>query len=583
MKRLLRTLITLAVLGTGSVLSLALYYMASGEIQTQLRQQVEQVHEHVSERFKVFDELLAYDERQIQAHAHHTLPIITQVLTKEPFDPIFWSPDKLQKMAEEYQVDGIYVIDRSTTVVATNFLPDIGFELGTISDHFRRYLNDFFGSGRLEVDRINVSSKTGLITIYAYFSPEGSDYIYEISYDVKKYLSRNRSTRYMNFIFGDFFTEITSTSQLLKQIDIYLINNYSAFPFLQNGQPIDLETLPDIPEHTVVKQDAGDIIYFLSRADLNRSRLHSADYLVIRTAFDLSPFEMLIQKMLSISTLVIVAVLFLAYVLIANLFDRWIMQRIHRIIQALEHTAEGDFSDSIPVNRQDELGLIANHINKMSRRLANREQQLREAQEHLEKRVEERTQDLSAEVDARRKAESKLIEMATTDPLTGVLNRRAFSDQAQREVSRAFRYHRSLTVILLDLDHFKEINDTYGHLYGDKVLVRTAELINTCLRSIDSHSRHGGEEFLVLLPETTEDEALLLAERLRETLESASLETENGTIHITASFGVASWKAGEHSVQAAINRADKALYKAKQLGRNRVVLYHPEVENSTSS
>jgi len=557
--------------------------MASGEMQAQLQQQVEQVHDHVSERFKVFDELLAYDERQIQSHAHAALPAITEALSKTPFDPIYWSPDKLQKMAEEFQVDGIYVIDRSTTVIATNFLPDIGFELGTINADFRQYLNEFFGTGRLEVDRINVSSKTGLITIYAYFSPVGSDYIYEISYDVKKFLSRNRSTRYMNFIFGDFFTEITSTSPLLQHIDIYLINNYSAFPFLQNSQPIDLSSFPEIPEHTVIRQEADDTLYFLSRADLNRSRLHSADYLVIRTAFDLSPFKMLMQKMLSISTLAIVAVLFLAYILISNLFDRWIMQRIHRIIEALEHTADGDFSDSIPVQRQDELGLIANHINKMSRRLANREHQLHEAQEHLEKRVAERTQDLRAEVDARRKAESKLIEMATTDPLTGVLNRRAFSDQAQREVSRAFRYHRSLTVILLDIDHFKQINDTYGHLYGDKVLVRTAELINTCLRSIDSHSRHGGEEFLVLLPETTEDEALLLAERLRVTLESASLETENGSIHITASFGVASWESGEHNLQSAINRADKALYKAKHTGRNRVVVYRPEVENTTLS
>ncbi|MFW1676809.1 diguanylate cyclase [Pontibacter sp. JAM-7] len=583
MKRLIRILITLAVLGTGSVLSLALYYMGSGEMDNQLKQQVEEVHQHVGERFKVFDELLAYDERQIQSHARSVLPIITETLTQQPFSAMQWTPDKLQDLAEQHQVDGIYVIDKNTSVVATNFLPDLGFELGTINEGFHQYLLDFFGTGRLEVDRINVSSQTGLITIYAYFSPEGSDYIFEVSYDVKKFLSRNRSTRYMNFIFGDFFTEITSTSPLLEHVDIYLVNNYSAFPFLQDTQPINLIDLPEIPEYEVIRQQVGNTLYFLSRADLNRSRLHSAEYLVIRTEFDLSPLTLLMQKMLSVSTLAILAVLGLAYILISHLFDRWIMHRIQRIVVALEHNAEADFTDTIPITRHDELGLIADHINKMSRRLSSREQQLREAQQHLEKRVAERTQDLREEVDARRKAESKLIEMATTDPLTGILNRRAFSDQAEKEVSRAFRYQRSLAVILLDLDHFKRINDTYGHLYGDKVLICTAELINTCLRSIDSHSRHGGEEFLVLLPETSEEEAVVLAERLRKALETLELEAETGTVRITASFGVACWEPGEHNLQQAINRADKALYQAKDQGRNRVVVYRPQTESCPAS
>lgn len=583
MKKLLSLLITISVLGVGLALGGALFFTANSEFEEQLQEQVTNVHQEVQQRFRVFDELIANDEKEIQEHATRALHRLSDVLLYEGFTPNHWTPDRLEKLAQEYSVDGIYIIDPTTTVVATNFLPDLGFQLGTISDSFREYLLTLYGTGRLEVDRINVSSKTGIIKIYAYYAPEGEDYILEVSYDVKKYLSRNRSSRYVDFMFGDFFTEMTKSNPLLESVDVYLVNNYAAFPFLRDTPPLQKSDLPEIPENKVIEVQAGNALHHYSRANLNRSSLHSAEYLAIRSTFDLSPMYFLLHKFINTGVFVLIAVMVLAYFLIAYLFDRWILKRIFRIIVTLERSAEGDFSDKLPVNGRDELNLIAEHINNMNKRISVRDNELKEARQTLEQRVAERTRDLQQEVEARKSAEEKMIQLAATDPLTGVLNRRAFDERAVEEVERAIRYQRPLTVIILDLDHFKQINDRYGHQCGDRVLVELATLIQPCLRSIDCLCRHGGEEFLVLLPETDEDDAHFLAERLRREIAKKTMFSDTERFNITASFGIATLGEGEQDILPTINRADKALYQAKELGRNLVMLYkEPEQKQSSA-
>lgn len=573
MKRLLSLLILISVLGVGIALSLSLYLTANAEFDKQLASQVTNVHQEVQQRFRVFDELIANDEKEIQIHANQVLKQLSKTLLQGEQDPTSWTAEKLEKLSQEHSVDAIYIIDPSTTVIATNFLPDLGFELGSISDTFKEYLLALYGTGKLEVDRINISSKTGIIKIYAYYAPKGSKYVLEVSYDVKKYLTRNRSSRYVDFMFGDFFTEMTRTNPLLESIDVYLVNNYAAFPFLRDTPPLKPDGLPEIPEGEVIEIKKGNTLHYYSRADLRRSRLHSADYLAIQSTFDLSPMYILLHKFISTGIFVVLGVMVLAYFIISFLFNKWILRRIFRIIVTLERSAEGDFSDSLPTDKRDELGLISEHINDMNRRISVRDHELREAQQTLEQRVTERTHDLQQEVEARKKAEKKMMQLAATDPLTGVLNRRAFDERSAEEIQRAIRYQRPLAVILLDLDHFKEVNDQYGHQCGDRVLVELANLIQPCLRSIDSLCRHGGEEFLILLPETGEDEAHFLAERLRKEIEKKIMFSDNSTFSITSSFGVASWAQKDKDILPSIHRADKALYKAKEAGRNLVFLY----------
>jgi diguanylate cyclase (GGDEF)-like protein/PAS domain S-box-containing protein len=161
--------------------------------------------------------------------------------------------------------------------------------------------------------------------------------------------------------------------------------------------------------------------------------------------------------------------------------------------------------------------------------------------------------------------------LAITDPLTGLFNRRHFFELSQRDYERALRYKRPLSVIMLDIDHFKQVNDTYGHAAGDVVLQGVAEHLSTSLRNTDIIGRYGGEEFVVLMPETNGLNASLVAERLRLITENTPTPTAAGPVMICISLGVASFDyATPSSFDELLLQADKALYAAKRAGRNQV-------------
>jgi diguanylate cyclase (GGDEF)-like protein len=170
----------------------------------------------------------------------------------------------------------------------------------------------------------------------------------------------------------------------------------------------------------------------------------------------------------------------------------------------------------------------------------------------------------------------KLQKLAVTDGLTKLYNSRSFYSQLETEVDRFNRYKHPLALLLLDLDFFKEYNDNYGHLEGDKVLVRFSQIIKSCLRANDSAYRYGGEEFTVILPETAGAEARTVAQRIRSALEAERFFPENGkAVQITISIGVTEYQR-EEELSTFIQRADKAMYLSKQNGRNKVSMLHAE-------
>jgi diguanylate cyclase (GGDEF)-like protein len=201
-------------------------------------------------------------------------------------------------------------------------------------------------------------------------------------------------------------------------------------------------------------------------------------------------------------------------------------------------------------NEKEEIELI--HIEHLEK-----DQQL------LEQLVTERTEELEQ---ARDRAEL----LARTDPLTNMLNRRAFFEFGSVEIERSLRYKSPLAVIMIDLDHFKSVNDNYGHAAGDKTLLSVANTLKTMIRNVDIIGRIGGEEFAVIVPHADLEMAAELAQRLRLGIERVEIIIDNKPIKITACFGVTSINVKNKSLDEALKRADKALYMAKENGRNRV-------------
>lgn len=174
------------------------------------------------------------------------------------------------------------------------------------------------------------------------------------------------------------------------------------------------------------------------------------------------------------------------------------------------------------------------------------------------------------DVSHNRKTEEELLRLAATDPLTGTFNRREFTAIAEREALRSSRYHHTLSILMLDLDHFKRLNDTYGHAAGDKALQRFTMICANALRNVDVFGRWGGEEFVALLPETDIQGATIIAERLRKLTSDNVLTFNDHKISFTVSIGIAEFKDGEVTIDQALSRADSAVYDAKKAGRDRI-------------
>jgi diguanylate cyclase (GGDEF)-like protein len=166
--------------------------------------------------------------------------------------------------------------------------------------------------------------------------------------------------------------------------------------------------------------------------------------------------------------------------------------------------------------------------------------------------------------------------LATVDPLTGLLNRRAFMSMLVAEVERCRRYHLPLSFLLLDIDHFKSVNDTYGHSTGDRVLTLVGAHLRSALRTPDSAARWGGEEFVIALKNTDLGGGAVVGDRLCRSIRELSTPTDQGVLLVTASIGLSSLQLGD-SAESLIERSDQAMYAAKVAGRNRLVVSQHEV------
>lgn len=172
--------------------------------------------------------------------------------------------------------------------------------------------------------------------------------------------------------------------------------------------------------------------------------------------------------------------------------------------------------------------------------------------------------------DQLRRCLKELEKLAITDSLTQIGNRRHILGLAQQEFNRAFRYHRVFSLLIFDIDYFKQVNDTYGHSVGDQVLKTISKTVLYSLRKVDYFGRWGGEEFLVILPEIEGKRAIHVAERLRECIAQTVIHIKEQSLQVTVSVGVASYQLEDQTIDGILQRADQALYHAKNQGRNQV-------------
>ena len=266
--------------------------------------------------------------------------------------------------------------------------------------------------------------------------------------------------------------------------------------------------------------------------------------------------------------ILIVSILFI--LIIAGWMFYMLGVPLNKLIQHIKLITDGnlDINEFNVGSRNDEIGQLGNAFNTMHNTIKRQIGELNAHRDMLEQEVRERTKDLE-------QANQKLDLISKTDELTGLPNRRDMNETIANEVGRVQRTHKPFCFIFIDIDHFKNINDTYGHACGDLILKSVAQTVRTLLRKYDVFARYGGEEFLTLLPETDLEGAAVVAERFRKKIEQMTVRYADFTIKVTITLGVSRYDE-RLGADRSIQMADKALYRGKESGRNQVIVWEPE-------
>ena len=326
-----------------------------------------------------------------------------------------------------------------------------------------------------------------------------------------------------------------------------------------------------------IKQDANNI-QFLTLED-------GKTYLINRTfnpSYDLglislqpkSEVDAMVSSVKHISRIILY--FSIIAILLVSLWQILIVCKpLNNLIDHISQITEGnlDIEEFRAKRSQDEIGRLAKVFNQMHATIKRQIQELNEHRDLLEKEVKERTYELE-------QANKKLDIISRTDELTQLPNRRDMHRTIEKEVERANRMKKVFSVIFIDIDHFKNVNDTYGHAAGDAVLKSVSSTIRSLLRKYDVLARYGGEEFLTLLPETEVNDAALVAERFRKQIENQTIFFGDQEIKVTITLGVAQYDSAL-GAERCIQLADKALYEGKETGRNRVIIWNEELASKS--
>ena len=253
-------------------------------------------------------------------------------------------------------------------------------------------------------------------------------------------------------------------------------------------------------------------------------------------------------------TLALVVGLLFFIGLAAYLLSLSLVKPLNRLTSGAGKVAAGDLEVDVPVSSRSEVGYLTEVFNDMVARLRQGREELAAINETL------------------RQKNFELHEISIRDSLTGLYNRKHLMETLEKEVNRSQRHSHSFAFLVIDIDHFKKYNDTYGHLAGDEVLRRLASVFTESIRSSDYAARYGGEEFIIILPETGTEQGVEAAERIRNKVAEEKFGAEGESIKVTISVGVASYPENGEDAESVIRTADAALYEAKELGRNRVAL-----------
>ncbi len=395
MKKKLALYILIGITITAISISLILGIYSTITINNILKSTKNDLFLELESKIKFFDKALGLIEVDMISDGEKAIELISNKLDNLK-DLGNISPEELKKLANENGADEIYIIDSSGSIFNTSFEPDMNFNLLSLSDTFTNYLKSIYGKDRVYKQRLSFSTKTGEKNVYLYYSPINSNYIIEISINVKNYIISKYSEEYYNFVFKEFFTYTTDNNKYLKHIDIYTLSGKSRWSLINENKvfPYDEDTVNNLKNGKEYQIKDGNNLTLLQKVIFDEYDFEWITNRYIEMTFDFSILYNFIRNMFLFSILFSILVVIAFFTLFSRLFNKIFITKVEKIYNAITEIEKGNYEIDINIKGDDELSIIANSINNMSKLVAKKVKTLEEFNEELDRLVIERTSQL---------------------------------------------------------------------------------------------------------------------------------------------------------------------------------------------
>ena len=341
--------------------------------------------EQLASKFQTFDLLLAEIEKGLDQHLQKVMPRLAAEIISAPPSPAELSVAALNAMARRYGVDDLYVIDRQGRIFNTTFATDLNFNLFDVSESLKADLELLFGAGRVYVDRVSFSSKTGIIRKYAYYGPTGGDILVEASVNIRSYIAAKISPAYRDYLFDLFFREAAESNQYIRDVDVFMVNRGGRWSLLHEGRELAGPVAQKLLDNEALQETRGSEIieYTPFRIRRNPMELNQAPPFLgesgwLRVVYDFSPIQRIPHRILRSSLALAAVAVALAFLLATRFLNRFFVHRVLAINAGVNQIAAGNLANEITVSGTDEIAGIAQNLNRMRLQIAEREKRLRD-------------------------------------------------------------------------------------------------------------------------------------------------------------------------------------------------------------
>ncbi len=451
-------------------------------------------------------------------------------------------PSMLKQIARDHNLTDIYLINKDLEVTAASFEPDIGLDMTRFTDEYTRYLKELLNKGEVGVDRISVSTETGELKKYAYYSAPGSGFI--INADIGVYdriASNEQSSAIVNSLYQDVTQRFTARHSELLDLDVFMISRVDQWSLFNEGRQLSREIADRLYAGNPVQVNEQDSLTLFRKVPFDR--YDSMGYRIYAmVTLDQSARSRLLVQALWYSLLGTIAVVAVTWLLSYFLLQRVIVNRFDTLMRQMTRISDVH-GTRIDLDGYDEITEIGMKMNEMLTRI--------ETESHQRDLFEN---------------------LSHIDALTRVANRRRLDEVLVNEVSRVSRDLGSMSVIMLDIDWFKGYNDYYGHLAGDEALRNVANILSQCTqRPSDLVARYGGEEFICVVPGTDRETGEQLAKSIVNHVFDAQIPNQASPLaYLSVSAGCLFVASGQTCTpEQVLAQVDALLYQSKYAGKHR--------------